>query len=94
MLQNNIGNFLQYCKNSSFSERSIESLTFRLNEFSDFTNTIPVNSISEIKFPHLVQFVTDFKQPSVHVKKARIWSLHQFFHYLKLQKLINANILS
>jgi len=61
-------------------------------EFNQFLNASPVRSVCDIKFPHLVQFVTDFKQPSVHVKKARIWSLHQFFHYLKLQQLITDNI--
>jgi site-specific recombinase XerD len=36
--------------------------------------------------------VTDFNSPSVYVKKARVWSLRQFFHYLKLEKLIPDNI--
>lgn len=34
MLQNNIINFLQYCNNLYFTQRSIESLTLRLTEFS------------------------------------------------------------
>lgn len=92
MLQRNIRNFLQYCKNSNFSERSIESLTFRLTEFNHFLNALPVRSVCDINFELLAQFVTDFKQPSAHVKKARVWSLRQFFHYLKLQQLITDNI--
>ena len=92
MLHNNITNFLHYCKNSNFSERSIESLTFRLNELNRFLNAIPICNINEINYQLLAQFVTDFNRPSVSVKKARVWSLRQFFHYLKLQQLINDNI--
>ncbi len=95
-LQNNICNFLQYCNPSrrdSFSEYSIESLTFRLNEFSNSMNTISVRSVDDINFQFLAQFVTDFKQPSVHVKKSRIRSPGaSFFRYLKLQQLIDDNI--
>jgi integrase/recombinase XerC len=32
------------------------------------------------------------KNPSIHVKKARVWSLRQFFHYLKLNGYVNENI--
>jgi len=93
MLQNNITNFLQYCKNSNFSERSIESLTFRLNEFNKFIKSQNINSIQKINYQHLLQFVADYnKQPSAHIKKVRVWSLHQFFHYLKLQQVIQDNI--
>ena len=92
MLHINITNFLQYCKNSNFSERSIESLTFRLNEFNQFIRSQTISSIREINYQLLTQFVTDFNSPSVYVKKARVWSLRQFFHYLKLQNLIQNNI--
>ena len=92
MLHNNITNFLHYCKNSNFSERSIESLTFRLNELIRFLNAIPICNINEINYQLLAQFVADFNKPSVYVKKARVWSLRQFFHYLKLQNLIQNNI--
>jgi len=37
MLHNYFSSFLDYCKNANFSVRSIESLTFRLNEFSSFS---------------------------------------------------------
>jgi site-specific recombinase XerD len=36
--------------------------------------------------------VADYGTPSPSVKKARVWSLHQFFHNLKLQQLIPHNI--
>ncbi len=92
MLHIKITNFLQYCKNSNFSERSIESLTFRLNEFNQFIRSQAISSIREINYQRLTQFVADYKKPSVYVKKARVWSLRQLFHYLKLQNLVQNNI--
>ena len=92
MLHCNITNFLQYCKNSNFSERSVESLTFRVTEFNQFIRSKAISSIREINYQLLSQFVADFNKPSAYVKKARVWSLRQFFHYLKLQTLINDNI--
>jgi len=92
MLQNNITNFLHYCKHSNFSERSIESLTFRLQEFNQFIQSQAITTLKQINFQLLTQFVADYHKPSVSVKKARVWCLRQFFHYLKLQTLINDNI--
>jgi len=92
MLQNNITNFIEYCKNSNFAERSIESLAFRLHEFNQFIQTQAISALQQINFQLLTQFVTDYHQPSVFVKKARVWCLRQLFHYLKLQTLINDNI--
>jgi len=92
MLHNNIAHFLHYCKNSNFSERSIDSLTFRLQEFNQFVNSSSIGTMCDIHYLQLSQFVADFKHPSAHVKKARVWALHQFFHYLKLQQVIEDNI--
>ena len=92
MLQNNITNFLQYCKNSNFSDHSLESLTFRLNEFNQFLKSMAIFAIKDIHYQLLTLFVADFNNPSVYVKKARVWCLRQFFHYLKLQQLIKDNI--
>jgi len=92
MLQNNITNFLQYCKNSDFAERSIESFSFRLNEFNKFIQSYSNLTITKINYQHLIQFVSEYNKPTPSVKKARVWSLHQFFHYLKLQQLVHDNI--
>ncbi|MDW7680627.1 MAG: tyrosine-type recombinase/integrase [bacterium] len=92
MLQQNITNFLDYCNNSDFSKRSIETLSFRLNEFDKFVQTHSISSIDKIKYQHLLQFVADYGTPSPSVKKARVWCLRQFFHYLKLQQLVDKNI--
>jgi site-specific recombinase XerD len=92
MLHNYFSSFLDYCKNANFSERSIESLAFRLNEFSNFLKTDDNPSIPEIKYQQLSQFVADFNSPSASVKKVRVWTLRQFFHFLKLKQIINENI--
>ncbi len=38
--------------------------------------------------------MADYKNPSIHVKKSRIWSVKQFFHYLKLNGIVRENIAS
>ncbi|MBN2375514.1 MAG: tyrosine-type recombinase/integrase [Sedimentisphaerales bacterium] len=92
MLQHDITTFLDYCRDADFSQRSVESLAFRLHEFNQFVQIHAVSSVNDITYPLLAQFVADFHKPSVHVKKARVWCLHQFFHYLKLHQLIQDNI--
>ncbi len=92
MLHHYFTSFLDYCKNANFSERSIESLEHRLNEFSNFLKTEDNPSIPEIKYQQLSQFVADFNSPSVAVPKNRVWTLRQFFHFLKLKQIINENI--
>lgn len=94
MLKIKIEHFLDYCKVSNFAVRSIESLRVRLNEFNRFINEVPVESIQAITYRHLKKFVTQYRGPSIHVKKARIWSLRQFFHFLKLNGWIKTNIAS
>jgi site-specific recombinase XerD len=92
MLHDLISNFLEYCKTSNFSERSIETFTLRLNEFKAFLQLISIESIGDINYEQLLQFVTDYGHQSPHVKKARVWTLHQFYHFLKLNKIIEKNI--
>ena len=72
MLQNNINNFLQYCKNSNFADRSIESLTLRLAEFYKFLNAIPVFNVNEINYQLLSQVIADFNKPSANYNN---WSM-------------------
>ncbi|NOX32626.1 MAG: site-specific integrase [Deltaproteobacteria bacterium] len=94
MLEIKIEHFLDYCKVSNFATRSIQSLRVRLNEFNRFINKTPFDSIQGISYKHLKKFVTQYRNPSIHVKKARIWSLRQFFHFLKLNGWIKINIAS
>ncbi len=94
MLRNNISKFLNYCNNSNYSKRSLETLEFRLNEFNAFIQQQTVPSIDQIEYHHLIQFVADYGTPSPSIKKMRVWSLNRFFHYLKLQQLIPHNVVA
>lgn len=91
MLQNIIPKFINYCKHYHFSDKAIQAFTTRLAELDHFLNHHQIHSLSEIQYDHLIDFVTT-GNPSVHIKKARVWTLHQFFHYLEFYKLIELNI--
>ena len=94
MLEENVTQFLNYCNNSDFADRSLETLSFRLKEFDKFLLSCPqqINSVKQINYQHLSEFVADYHNPSVSVKKARVWALRQFFHFLKLTQQIDNNI--
>ncbi len=94
MLTEQINGFIEYCKVSGFSDRSIQTLTIRLNDFNDFLKSKRFSHIQNVTYRHFSTFVADYKNPSVHVKKSRIWSLRQFFRYLKLKRLVRDNIAS
>ena len=70
--------FLDYCHIADFSGRSLESLTSRINEFEAFLKSKNIRSVKKIGYLHLVDFVADFKVPSIHVRKSRVWMLRQF----------------
>lgn len=92
MLDLKIKDFIHYCQVSNFSKRSIETLSARLNEFNQFISSQSISTLSDISYKHLQEFVADYKHPSVHAKKSRVWTLHQFFHFLKLNHWIDDNI--
>jgi len=92
MLENQINVFIAYCKVSGFKNKSIESLSLRIRQFNCFINQSAINNIDSIQYCHLRQFIADYKQPSIHVKKARIWTLRQFYHYLTLTGQVEKNI--
>lgn len=91
MLQHIITNFLDSCKHYHFSLKAIQAFKTRLGELDRFLNDQEILSLSEIQYDHLIDFVTT-GNPSVHVRKVRVWTLHQFFHYLQFHKLIEVNI--
>lgn len=91
MLQNNIANFLNECKHYQFSKSTIEAFTTRLGELDRFLTFHQVKSLAEISYQHLLDFVVSGDRSS-HVKKVRVWTLHQFFHYLRFHKLVEVNI--
>ncbi len=92
MLENKINGFIDYCKVADFSNKSVETFSIRLNEFNNFLKSKRFSYLRSVKYGHLSTFVADYRKPSVHVKKARIWTLRQFFHYLTLQGYVFENI--
>ncbi|MFQ5629196.1 MAG: tyrosine-type recombinase/integrase, partial [bacterium] len=92
MLHSYIEQFLRYCQVSNSSSKSIEGLSTRLKQFKQFCQTLSLESISDVTYRHLLTFVADYGEPSVHVKKNRVWALHHFYHFLKLNKIVENNI--
>ena len=92
MLEQHINGFIEYCKVSGFRVKSIESLSTRLNNFNNFIQENHLESIQEITYRHLLAFLADYRRPSIHIKKARVWALRQFFHFLKLHSVVDENI--
>jgi integrase/recombinase XerC len=92
MLRKYITDFLAYCKVTDFSKSSIKSLHASLKDFTVFVDKQQIGTIKGIGYGHLSCFVAGFKQPSIHKKKARVWSMHQFFHFLVLTGHIKENI--
>ena len=72
MLKKQIRGFIDYCKVSGFKTKSLQTLTLKLNEFNRFLKTQRFARIHSVNYSHLCSFVADYKQPSVHVKKARV----------------------
>ncbi|GBE52181.1 site-specific tyrosine recombinase XerC [bacterium BMS3Bbin14] len=92
MLKKQITGFIDYCKVTDFPTRSIQSLSASLREFSAFAESLGIAALPEISYRHLLDFVADFRAPSIHKKKARAWCLHQFYHFLTLHNLVGENI--
>lgn len=94
MLQTYIEQFLHYCQVSNFPPKSLEAFRLRLKHFNQYCQTIAIQTISEINYQQLLDFVADFGNPSAHVKKSRLWALRHFYHFLKLNKVITDNLVS
>ncbi len=92
MLDKTIRQFLNYCTTANFSAKSLKTLRCRLSEFKDFIHQKDIDSIPRISYSLLLEFVADYKNPSVHIKKARVWTLHQFCHFLTAHKIMDNNI--
>ena len=92
MLDEKIKGFISYCRVAGFKEKSIQTLSLRLNEFNNFLQLNRISRVRSVTYSHLSAFVADYRTPSIHVKKARIWTLRQFFHYLKLKGYVKENI--
>ncbi len=84
--------FLEYCQLADFSVRSIQALTIRLNEFKTFLKSQRIRSVKKITYQHLINFVADHKDPSIHVRKSRVWTLRQFIYFSTLDRHTPKNI--
>ena len=73
MLEDKIKGFIDYCKVVGFKEKSLETLSLRLNEFNNFFKSEGFKNIQSVNYSHLSAFIGDYKSPSVHIKKVRIW---------------------
>jgi len=92
MLEVLLRDFLDYCKVSNFADKSIEILILRLNEFKQYLEPTSANSIRAVTYLHIREFVGNYKSPSIHVRKLRIWSLRKLYHYLDVKDLVEENI--
>jgi len=92
MLHRYCNRFLDYCRLADFSHRSIQALTARLSEFETFLKALKIRSVKRIEYRHLIDFVADYKEPSIHVTKSRVWTLRQFYHFLTLHRHVPKNI--
>ena len=92
MLHRYCEQFLEYCRLADFSARSIQALTARLNEFENFLKTRRIRAAKRIQYLHLIDFTADYKAPSIHITKSRVWTLRQFFHFLTLHRIVAENI--
>ncbi|MEA1948286.1 MAG: hypothetical protein U9N83_13400 [Thermodesulfobacteriota bacterium] len=85
--------FLDYWQLADFSVRSIPVLSIRVNEFKAFLKSQRIRLVKKITYRHLINFVADYKEePSVHVRKSRVWTLRQFFHFLTIHQHTPKNI--
>lgn len=92
MLKKHTTDFLAYCKVADFSAKSIESLAASLRDFTAYAALTQIDFPEGVTYEHLSDFVADFNDPSIHKKKARVWCLHQFFHFLTVTGHIKDNI--
>ncbi|MBN2001168.1 tyrosine-type recombinase/integrase, partial [candidate division KSB1 bacterium] len=92
MLRSFILDFLVYCKTFKFAPKSLETLSIQLYEFNHIITQLSVRTIQDISYLHLTAFVAHHRSPSIHIQKQRVWTMHKFFHYLKIQDTIKENI--
>lgn len=92
MLAQFIFDFISYAEQVNFKVKSREAIVLRLKQLAAYCDSHNIQNINEITFQHLLSFVAEFGYCSVHVRKSKIWVLHQFFHFLTLKKIIPENI--
>lgn len=61
MLEEQINGFIEYCKVSGFRDKSIESLSIRLNQVKKLLKTARLRKIKSITYRHILNFIADYK---------------------------------
>ena len=92
MLHRYFNQFLEYFHLADFSHRSIQAMTARVEEFQEFLPLKKIKSIKKVTYENLIEFAADFKSPSIHITKSRVWMLRQFYHFLTLHGHVPENI--
>ncbi|MCP4354025.1 MAG: tyrosine-type recombinase/integrase [Proteobacteria bacterium] len=87
-----ITDFLEYCKVSCYSSKSMAALRTRTKEFIRFLTLIDIQSVQELTYVNLLEYVADFEEPTVHVKKNRVWFIRKFYAFLILHDIVKENI--
>ena len=70
MLHRYCKQFLDYCQLDDFSVRSIQALTIRLNELKVFLKSQRIRLVKKITYRHLINFVADHKDHSIHLRRS------------------------
>lgn len=92
MLHRYFNPFLDYFHVADFSHRSIQAMTDRIKEFQEFLSLKKIRSIKKVTYENLIEFAADFKSPSIHITKSRVWMLRHFYHFLTLHDHVPENI--
>ncbi|MCP4355813.1 MAG: tyrosine-type recombinase/integrase, partial [Proteobacteria bacterium] len=92
MLSNLITDFLEYCKVSCYSDKSMEALICRTQEFNRFVNLKNLQSVQVITYENLLEYIVDFEAPTVHIKKNRVWVIRKFYGFLILHDIVKDNL--
>jgi len=90
MLDQYVEQFQSYCQIAFFSELSLRILIARLKGFNVFIKSKRLKSPKEII--HLMDFLSDFKLPSVYVKKSRVRAVKKSSHLLVLNQSVSKDI--
>jgi len=70
MLDEMIKSVISYCRVAGFQEKSIKTISLRLNEFNNFLQLKGISRVRSVTYSHLSVCVADYKTPSIHVKKS------------------------
>ena len=92
MLEKLTREFLDACKISNFTDKSIETLKLRVKEFNSYLEPTSADSIRSVTYEHIREFIGAYNSPSEHVRKSRVWAVRILYHYLDTKDLIEENI--